>query len=78
MVVAGKAEESDGKTEKSRRTISLGPITVEALRRHVGMLDQARYDFGAGYTDSGLLFCHPSGAPCTLTPGPLRSRVRIF
>jgi integrase len=63
VVVAGRAEDSDGKTEGSRRTISLDPVTVEALRQHIAMLDQERKDFGSCDTESRLLFCHPDGTP---------------
>ncbi len=63
VVVAGKAEDSDGKTDTSVRTIALDPFTVTALRRHLAMLDQEQAAFGAGYDDRGLLFCHPDGRP---------------
>jgi hypothetical protein len=39
VVVDGKTEDSDGKTESGRRTISLDPLTVAYLRRHLAMLD---------------------------------------
>ena len=63
IVVAGKAEESDGKTEASRRTISLDTFTVAALQRHLAMLDREAEAFGPSYHDSGHLFCHPDGRP---------------
>jgi integrase len=61
-VVDGKAEDSDGKTDSSfSRTVSLDPITVAYLRRHLAMLDHERRDFGTAYQDHGKLFCHPDG-----------------
>lgn len=63
VVVAGKAEESDGKTESGNRTVSLDPLTVSYLRRHVAMLDRERREFGTSYRDHGKLFCHPDGRP---------------
>ncbi|MGH3571779.1 MAG: hypothetical protein ACRDUW_08110, partial [Pseudonocardiaceae bacterium] len=50
--VAGRAEESDGKTEAGVRTVSLDAFTIAALRRHLAMLDVERqgpaYAAGAG------------------------------
>jgi integrase len=63
VVVAGKAAESDGKTDSGRRTISLDPLTIEYLRRHLRMLDSEREAFGSAYHDSGKLMCHPDGKP---------------
>jgi len=63
VVVDGKAEVSDGKTESGRRTISLDALTVAYLRRHLAMLDNEREAFGYGYHDSGKLFCRPDGRP---------------
>jgi integrase len=63
IVVDGKAEDSDGKTESSNRTISLDPLTVTYLRRHLAMLDEERKAFSTGYQDHGKLFCHPDGRP---------------
>lgn len=63
IVVAGKASDPDGKTESGRRTISLDPLTVAYLRRHLAMLDEERRAFGQSYHDQGKLFCHPDGKP---------------
>jgi integrase len=63
VVVDGKADESDGKTESGRRVISLDPLTVAYLRRHLAMLDTEKEAFGDSYHDSGLLVCHPDGRP---------------
>jgi integrase len=63
VVVDGKADESDGKTESGRRVISLDPMTVAYLRRHLAMLDTEREAFGDDYHDAGWLVCHPDGRP---------------
>jgi integrase len=63
VVVDGKAEASDGKTESGRRTISLDALTVEYLRRHLAMLDSEQEAFGAAYHNSGKLMCHLDGRP---------------
>jgi integrase len=61
VVVKGHATDSDGKTEGSRRTISLDPFTVAALRQHVEMIDREREAFGASYPDHGKLMCFADG-----------------
>jgi len=70
VVVAGRAEDSDGKTESSRRTISLDPFTVAALRQHLNMIDKERAAFGAAYPAHGKLMCFEDGRllhPDTIT-----------
>ena len=70
VVVDGKAEDSDGKTDSSSRTVSLDAITVAYLRRHLKMLDDERKEFDSAYQDHGKLFCHPDGKlihPDTIT-----------
>ena len=63
VVVDGKADESDGKTESGRRVISLDLLTVAYLRRHLAMLDTEKEAFGDDYHDAGWLVCHPDGRP---------------
>lgn len=63
IVVDGKAEESDGKTESGRRAIALDALTVAYLHQHLAMLDKEKEEFGASYMDHGKLFCHPNGKP---------------
>jgi hypothetical protein len=63
VVVGGKAEESDGKTESGRRPISFDALTVAYLRRHLAMVDGEREAFGDSYHDGGWLDCHPDGRP---------------
>src|SRR5690242_5129159 len=63
VVIDGKADESDGKTESGRRVISLDPLTVAYLRRHLAMLDTEKEAFGDSYHDAGWLVCHQDGRP---------------
>lgn len=63
VVVDGKAEDSDGKSASGQRTISLDPLTVTYLRRHLAMLDEERAALGTSYQDHGKLVCHPNGKP---------------
>jgi integrase len=63
VVVAGRAQESDEKTENSRRAISLDTLTVDALKSHIAMLDDEREAFGDAYPGHGLLFVYPDGRP---------------
>jgi integrase len=72
VVVDGKAEDSDGKSESGRRTISLDPVTVAYLRRHVAMLEEEQKSFGASYQDNGKLMCFPNGK--LLHPGTVTNR----
>jgi integrase len=72
VVVNGHATNSDGKTESSRRTISLDPFTVAALRRFVEMIDGEREAFGISYPDHGMLMCFEDGR--RLHPDTVTSR----
>ena len=72
VVVAGRAYESDGKTEDSRRSISLDLFTVAALCKHVGMLDMEQAAFGSSYPDHGKLMVFEDGRP--LHPDTITSR----
>lgn len=70
VVVAGRPADSDGKTDASRRTISLDVFTIAALRRHLAMLDEERDSFGDTYPDHGHLMCWEDGRrlhPDTIT-----------
>ena len=72
VVVAGRAQESDGKTENSRRAISLDTLTIDALEAHLAMLDHEREAFGDAYPGHGLLFVYPDGRP--LHPDTITAR----
>jgi integrase len=51
------------KTAAGRRTVALDPFTVTALREHRQRQLAERLLMGAGFTDHGLVFCRPDGAP---------------
>lgn len=51
------------KTAKGRRTITLDPATVAALREHRKRQAAERLQMGGGFTDHGLVFCHIEGGP---------------
>jgi integrase len=59
--VAGRAEESDGKTEAGVRTVSLDAFTIAALQQHLTMLDVERQAFGGAYPEGGWLFVWENG-----------------
>ena len=59
--VAGRAEESDGKTAAGVRCVALDAFTVEALRGHLAMLDEERRAFGEAYHGGGWLYVWPDG-----------------
>lgn len=63
VVVAGKAEDSDGKSDDSVREISLDAFTVVALRRHLDMLDEERQAFGQRPTEQDKLMVLENGKP---------------
>ena len=65
VVVKGHATDSDGKTEGSRRTISLDPFTVAALRQFVEMIEGERDALRIGYPDHGMLMCFEDGRRCS-------------
>ncbi len=72
VVVDGRVQDSDGKTEDSRRTISLDQFTVAALRKHIDMLDRERSAFGSSYPDHGKLMVFEDGR--RLHPDTITSR----
>jgi integrase len=72
VVVDGRVHDSDGKTEDSRRTISLDQFTVAALRDHIGMLDRERSAFGPSYPGHGKLMVFEDGR--RLHPDTITSR----
>lgn len=51
------------KTKRSRRTITLPSLTVEALRAHKVDQIEERLMMGKGYTDNGLVFANHDGSP---------------
>lgn len=51
------------KTSRGRRSISIDPITVAAVRAHLQAQSVIRPAFGPGYQDAGLVFCRADGTP---------------
>jgi integrase len=60
VVVKGRAEDSDGKSDDSLRTIALDPVTVTALRAYLDRRQEEKAAFGHA---GEHLFCHPDGRP---------------
>jgi integrase len=51
------------KTAKSRRSVTLPAMTVEALRHHHGQQAEVRLSAGADWKDAGFVFCTSIGGP---------------
>ena len=51
------------KSAAGRRVIALGEPTINVLRRHLGLLDQARQQAGARWQDHDLIFPSAQGTP---------------
>ena len=56
-------ESGDTKTKRSRRTLRLPAVAVEALTRHRQEQDRRRDLAGDSWTDNDLVFCSASGLP---------------
>lgn len=54
---------SEPKTAKSRRSISLAPLTLEALQRHRLRQQEQRLACGSAWEDNGLVFSNSVGKP---------------
>jgi integrase len=54
---------AEPKTERARRTISIDPATVAALRQHRKAERERRFALGAGWTEHDLVFPGPTGGP---------------
>jgi integrase len=63
MSVSGKPAMSAPKTQKSRRGLSLDPVTVAAIRSHRAAQARERLAWGDGYHDQGLVFTRENGTP---------------
>lgn len=61
VVVAGRAQTSDGKSERSRRLTALDRQTVRALRIWQMAQRAEKQRFGNGYHDSGYVFTWEDG-----------------
>jgi integrase len=51
------------KTQKGRRTVTLPPMTLEALRRHKAEQARERLLLGPAYADHGLVLAQADGRP---------------
>lgn len=70
VVVNGRAEDSDGKTDAGWRAISLDDFTFEVVCRYIDMLHKEAKEYGPGYANPGKLAVWPDGKlvhPDTLT-----------
>ena len=72
VVVAGRAQESDGKSAAGRRGISLDSFTCAKLRKLVDVLASERRALGREYPSHGLLMVNELGRP--LHPDTITTR----
>jgi integrase len=63
VAVGYEAQFSEPKTAKSRRTVPLDAELVTALHTHRRHQLEERLAWGAGYCESGLVFCREDGSP---------------
>ena len=61
--VGGVAQFSEPKSKRSRRTIALDPVTVEALRAHAARQAGEQSDWQEGAAETDLVFTRPDGRP---------------
>ena len=61
--VNGVAQFSEPKSRRSRRTIALDPVTVEALRAHAARQADEQSSWQAGCAETGSVFTRPDGRP---------------
>jgi len=63
VVVRGRAEASDGKSEAGQRDLSLDSFTVKHLRCYLTRIDEEREAHGDDYPDTPYLMVGPEGRP---------------
>jgi integrase len=68
--------EAEPKTEKSRRSIMLPSVTVEALKQHKARQEKARQLAGEAWQDRDLVFCSNIGTP--LNPSKVLERFKVL
>ena len=61
--VNGRLQLVEPKTEKSRRTITLPPMAIEALRVHKGRQNKEKLLAGRYWQETGLVFTSTVGSP---------------
>jgi len=54
---------SETKTARSRRLVTLAPVTVAALKAHRARQNEERLQLGSGWRESGLVFTNVDGSP---------------
>lgn len=59
--------ESSPKTKRSRRSIIIIPMAIEALKRHYEYQQVSKAKAGDAWVESGLIFCTSLGTPCNPT-----------
>lgn len=76
--VNGVAQMSEPKSRRSRRTIALDPVTLEALQAHAARQADEQGCWAEGRAEAGFVFTRPDGRPLvpwlvsktfTITPG---------
>jgi integrase len=72
VVVRGHAQDSDGKTVRSRRLLSLDPATLRALGEHQERQAEERAFFGPDYRPGAWIFTWENGRP--VHPDVVRQR----
>jgi integrase len=63
VMVDGKPAMAEPKTAKGRRSLTLAPQVLEAVRSHRAHQAAERLSWGADYTDSGLVITTEDGRP---------------
>jgi integrase len=63
VMVDGKPAMAEPKTAKGRRSLTLEPVVLDALRAHRTRQAAERLAWGADYTDSGLVITTEDGRP---------------
>jgi len=63
VMVDGKPAMAEPKTAKGRRSLTLAPQVLEAVRGHRAHQAAERLSWGANYTDSGLVITTEDGRP---------------
>jgi integrase len=63
VYVAGKPTLQETKTTRSKRTISLDPITIEKLERHRRQQLQEKLRLGSAYEDNDFVIAREDGRP---------------
>lgn len=63
VTVGHRVDQSDTKSSRSRRVVMLDAATVEAMRGHRTRQIEERLAWGAGWTDSGMVFTYEDGRP---------------